>query len=30
VFQHYIGGINEAEQNAIEQINQDLPLKLKP
>jgi uncharacterized protein len=30
VFQHYIGGINEAEQNAIDQINQDLPLKLKP
>jgi uncharacterized protein len=30
VFQHYIGEINAAEQNAIEQINQDLPLKLKP
>ena len=30
VFQHYIGDINAAEQEAIEQINQDLPLKLKP
>jgi uncharacterized protein len=30
VFQHYIGEINAAEQNAIKQINQDLPLKLKP
>jgi uncharacterized protein len=30
VFQHYIGDINAAEQAAIEQINQDLPLKLNP
>jgi uncharacterized protein len=29
VFQHYIGDINAAEQEAITQINQDLPLKLK-
>jgi predicted N-acyltransferase len=29
VFQHYIGDINAAEQDAIEKINQDLPLKLK-
>jgi hypothetical protein len=30
IFQHYISDINAAEQAAIEQINQALPLKLNP